>query len=260
MDEIQRLKELNENIQDIGNIENEITMVQLAIYQKNIEKLKDFKMLKIREYFEQQIKFYNQKIVKYENEIENNINKYKGQLERLINIYDKLYVNIFSIMQESMNNQKIAVANIVTLKEKLNREKFEEEEEKNIKNIIMACAQKKLDYSVIIDECKARIKWCIENVQADINEIFVNKTNQLQLYHDNVFTKLKIKIFSKILGKNKFKSFLENYQNEYNDIRTKNNIKIVDLISVLEGIIKQMDEVKKQISINYEQIRMDTLV
>lgn len=260
MDEIQRLKELNENIQDIGNIENEITMVQLAIYQKNIEKLKDFKMLKIREYFEQQIKFYNQKIVKYENEIENNINKYKGQLERLINIYDKLYVNIFSIMQESMNNQKIAVANIVTLKEKLNREKFEEEEEKNIKNIIMACAQKKLDYSVIIDECKARIKWCIENVQADINEIFVNKTNQLQLYHDNVFTKLKIKIFSKILGKNKFKSFLENYQNEYNDIRTKNNIKIVDLISTLEGIIKQMDEVKKQISINYEQIREDALV
>ena len=80
MDEIQRLKELNENIQDIGNIENEITMVQLAIYQKNIEKLKDFKMLKIREYFEQQIKFYNQKILKYENEIENNINKYKGQL------------------------------------------------------------------------------------------------------------------------------------------------------------------------------------
>lgn len=80
-----------------------------------------------------------------------------------------------------------------------------------------ACAQKKLNYAVIIDECKARIKWCIENVQADINEIFMNNIYQLQIYEDNIFTKIKRIIFNKILGKSKFKRFLENYENEYID-------------------------------------------
>ena len=36
---IQMLKELNENMQKLRNIENEINMLELALYQKNIEKI-----------------------------------------------------------------------------------------------------------------------------------------------------------------------------------------------------------------------------
>lgn len=255
MDEIQIFEKLNENMQNLENVENEISMLQLAIYQKNIEKLKDCKMNEIREFFEQQSRFYNQKSEKYEYEIEKNINKYKEQLEKLINVYDNLYVNIFKIMQNAINNQKIAIANIVTLTERLQKEKLTDEEIQKIQNTIIACAQKKLNYAVIIDECKARIKWCIENVQADINEVFMNNIYQLQIYEDNIFTKVKRIIFNKISGKSKFKRFLENYENEYiKDIKSKNSSKVLDVISTLKGIMKQMEEVKEQISIKYKQM------
>lgn len=255
MDEIEIFEKLNENMQNLENVENEISMLQLAIYQKNIEKLTECKMNEIREFFEQQSKFYNQKSEKYEYEIEKNINKYKEQLEKLINVYDSLYVNIFKIMQNAMNNQKIAIANIVTLTERLQKEKNTDEEIQKIQNTILACAQKKLNYAVIIDECKARIKWCIENVQADINEVFINNIYQLQIYEDNIFTKIKRIIFNKISGKSKFKRFLENYENEYiKDIKDKNNSKVLDIVSTLNGIMKQMEKVKEQISIKYKQM------
>lgn len=255
MDEIEIFEKLNENMQNLENVENEISMLQLAIYQKNIEKLKECKMNEIREFFEQQSKFYNQKSEKYEYEIEKNINKYKEQLEKLINVYDNLYVNIFKIMQNAMNNQKIAIANIVTLTERLQKEKNTDEEIQKMQNTILACAQKKLNYAVIIDECKARIKWCIENVQADINEVFINNIYQLQIYEDNIFTKIKRIIFNKISGKSKFKRFLENYENEYiKDIKAKNSSKVLDIVSTLNGIMKQMEKIKEQISIKYKQM------
>ena len=255
MDEIQIFEKLNENMQNLENVENEISMLQLAIYQKSIEKLKDCKMNEIREFFEQQSRFYNQKSEKYEYEIEKNINKYKEQLEKLINAYDNVYVNVFRIMQNAVDNQKIALANIVTLTEKLQKEKLTNEETQKIKNTIIACAQKKLNYAVIIEECRARIKWCIENVQADINEVFINNIYQLQIYEDNIFTKIKRIIFNKISGKSKFKRFLENYENEYiTDIKLKNSSKILGVISTLKGVMKQMEEVKKQISMKYKQM------
>lgn len=124
-----------------------------------------------------------------------------------------------------------------------------------MQNAILACAQKKLNYAVIIYEYKARIKWCIENVQADINEIFINKIYQLQIYEDNIFIKIKRIIFNKISGKSKFKRFLGNYENEYiKDIKSKNSLKVLDVISTLKGIMKQIEEVKEQISIKYKQM------
>lgn len=255
MDEIEIFEKLNENMQNLENVENEISMLQLAIYQKKIEKLKECKINEIREFFEQQSKFYNQKSEKYEYEIEKNINNYKEQLEKLINVYDNLYVNIFKIMQNAINNQKIAIANIVTLTERLQKEKNTDEEIQKMQNTMIACAQKKLNYAVIIDECKARIKWCIENVQVDINEVFINNIYQLQIYENNIFTKIKRIIFNKISGKSKFKRFLENYENEYiKDIKAKNSLKVLDIVSTLNGIMKQMEKVKEQISIKYKQM------
>lgn len=255
MDKISILEKLNENMQDLDNIENEISMLQLAMYQKNIEKLKDCKINEIREFFEQKSKFYNQKSEKYESEIEKSIKKYKEQLEKLINVYDNLYIYVFKIMQNAINNQKIAIANIVTLKEKIRKEENDEGKIQNTEKIIIACAQKKLNYSVIIDECKARIMWCIENVQSDINEIFKNNIYQLEVYENNIFAKMKRMISNKISGKSKFKRFLENYENEYiKDIKTKNDLRILDIISTLKGIMKQMEKVKSQISIKYEEM------
>ena len=119
---------------------------------------------------------------------------------------------------------------------------------------MIACAQKKLDYSVIVDECKERIKWCIENVQKDIKEIFSNDVNQLQIYKENIIIKIRRMFFNKISGKIKYKKLLKNYEREYiKNVKNKNNKKIIEVIYTLKGILKQMETVKKQIAINYNK-------
>ena len=85
--------------------------------------------------------------------------------------------------------------------------------------------------------------------------MFTNNIYQLQIYDENIFIKIKRAIFNKISGKSKFKGFLENYENEYmKGIRAKNSSKVLDRVATLSGIMKQMEEVKEQISIKYEQM------
>lgn len=255
MNKNELLKNLNENMQNLENVENEISMIELAIYQKNISKLKNLKINELREFFEQKSSYYNQKIEKFECEIEKNINKYKEELEKLINVYDYVYINIFKIMQNAMNNQKIAIANIVTLEEKLQNDKLNDEETHTIKNTILACAQKKLNYAVIIDECKARIKWCIESIQSDINNLFICKVNQMQIYNDNIFNKIIRVIHYKMLGKKEFKEFLKKYEKEYTkNVITKNNVATLNIITTLKGIQEQVKVVRNQIDLNYRQM------
>lgn len=254
MDKNQIFQNLNENIKKLDNVEKEIAMLELAIYQKNIERLTEQKLKEMRDFFEQQSKNYNQKITNYQKEIDKNIEKYKEQIDKLINTYDNLYLNVFKIMQDAINNQKIAMANIATLAERLNNKEILKEESQKIYNNMIACAQKKLDYSVIVDECKERIKWCIENVERDINEIFSNDINQLQIYKENIIIKIRRIIFNKISGKSKYKKLLKNYEREYiKNVKNKNNKKIIEVIYILKGIFKQKESVKKQIAINYNK-------
>jgi len=53
MEENQIFEKLNENLYNLDNVENEISMIELAIYQKSIEELKNKKINEIREFFEQ---------------------------------------------------------------------------------------------------------------------------------------------------------------------------------------------------------------
>lgn len=248
MEKIEIYEKLNKNIQDLEIIENEISMMELAIYQKTIEKLKENKINELKEFFEQQARYYNQKSDKYEKEIDRNIEIYEKEIEKLINSYDSLYINVFKIMQTAINNQKIAIANIVTTTHRMQKDNLSDMEKQAVQNIIIDCAQKKLDYAIVVDECKARIKWCIENVEKDINEIFRNNIYQMQLYKENIVSRIRRMIFNALSGRNKYKEFLINYENEYlSDVKTKNNLKVLDIIATLKGIVKQMEETRKQI-------------
>ena len=254
MEENQIFEKLNENLYNLDNVENEISMIELAIYQKSLEDLKKTKKEELREFFEQKAKFYNQKIENYNYEINNNIEKYQIEIDKIINTYNNLYVNVFKIMESAINNQKIAIANIVTLTERIQKEDLKDEEIEKIRNTIIACAEKKLNYAVIIDECKARIKWCIEDALNNINEIFQNNIYQLQIYDENIINKIKRNFFNIIFGKSSYKKFIENYEFEYlKNIKQKNNSKILDITSTIKAIIKQMEETKKQISLKYKE-------
>ena len=165
-----------------------------------------------------------------------------------------LYQNLKSYFNKK-KKQWIVKRRVIEFKKKFIRLQKEKNIEQQLQKNIIACIQKKLNYSVIIDECKARIEWCIENVKEDINQIFIIEANQLQLYKENIVSKIRRIIFNKISGKSKYKRFLENYQSEYlKDIKSKNNIKIIDILIVLKGIKKQMEETKKQISKKYKEM------
>lgn len=255
MEENQIYEKIDENMNNLEELEREIDMSQLALYQKETEKLKESKVKELKDFFEQQANFYNQKTEKYQAEIQKNVKKYEEQIDQLINVYNNIYVNAFRIMQTAVNNQRIAVANIVTLVEKKKNKSIDEDEQKKIQRVIIACAQKKLNYGVIIDECNARIQWCIENIQTDINELFKNNATQIQVYEKNIFIHIKQFISNKISGQNKYKRVLNNYENkELKKIRTENNTKILDLCATLKGILKQMEMAKEQISEQYEQM------
>lgn len=254
MDKIQILKELDENVKNMEKINDELSMLNFAIYQKGAEKLKEEKIQNIKNFFNNEAKRYSLNSDKFKDEIQLNVNKYEEQINKLITAYDDMYLNVFKIMQGAINNQKIAIANIVTeIDKRDNNEDINKAE--NINNIIIACVQKKLNYAVIIDECYARLNWCIDELQKDLNEIFINNTVQLQAYNENVVVKLRNIIVNKIFGKGKYKKFLLNYENEYlTHIKEKNNLKIMNIVATSIGVSKQMENVTEQILQNYNQM------
>lgn len=254
MDKIQILKELDENVKNMEKINDELSMLNFAIYQKGAEKLKEEKIQNIKNFFNNEAKKYSLNSDKFKDEIQLNVNKYEEQINKLITAYDDMYLNVFKIMQGAINNQKIAIANIVTeIDKRDNNEDIDKAE--NINNIIIACVQKKLNYAVIIDECYARLNWCIDELQKDLNEIFINNTVQLQAYNENVVVKLRNIIVNKIFGKGKYKKFLLNYENEYlTHIKEKNKLKIMNIVATSIGVSKQMENVTEQILQNYNQM------
>ncbi len=254
MEKSEVFEKISDNLKDIDKVENDISMLQLAIYQKSIDKLKFDKLDEISDFFEQQSSYYYQHSENFQQEIDKNTQKYKEQIEKLINVYDKLYVRTFKIMQNAINNQKIAIANIVTLNKKLEKEDVSVEDAEKYKNMINAFAKKKVNYSVIVKECKARIKWCVENVQKDITEVFTCKVSQLEPYKEKTINKIKEMILNRIFGKARFKRLLEEYETEQiKIIKNKNNSKVLGVIIVIDGIEKQFEEIKAQISSQYNE-------
>ena len=95
MDKIDIIERLNNNLQELSIVENEIGMLELAKYQKTIEKIKSENIKKMEKYFEEQAKIYNQKISKYQDEIEYILKEYEKQIQNIINKYDEIYLNVF---------------------------------------------------------------------------------------------------------------------------------------------------------------------
>ena len=249
MKDTELYEKLNLNIQSLEVIENESYKIELSIYQKIVEELKENKMNELKDFFKQQSKYYNQKSEKYEEETTQNIEKYKEEIEKLIKAYDNLYINVFKIMKTASSNQKIAIANILSIAKKSSEEEtITDIEKQTAQNIISTYMKKRENYSTIVKECECKIKWCIENVQKDVNEIFIDNMNQMTVYKENIFSRIIKMIFNKISGKNKFKEFLQNYETNYlNDIKIKNDSKISDVLATLKDIVKQMEETRKTV-------------
>lgn len=243
-----------DNIKEIDETEKELCMAEFAIYEKNIEELKSKKLKELDEFFNSQAKFYSQDTAKFEKEIETNKIQYEKSMEKIVSAYNNLFINVFRNMQIAMSNQKIAVGNIINLVNQRDAEEKSIEEKNEIEKVILACAKKKLNYSVIVDECLERSKWCAENLEIDINDVFKNDFFGLEVYKENIFTKLRRLFFNKFSGKKKYKELIENYRKESLDRIKKNcELKIIEVCATLQGVTKQIEQTKKEISRIYSE-------
>ena len=249
MEKDQLLNELKNNIEEYNALEEKTARIMYAVYDKTVNEIKNNKIKEIQEYFSNQANYYEQNTEDYRNEIDLIIKEYKNQIDSLKEAYDYLYINIYKKMQAASSNQLIAVGNIVTLTEK----KEKSNNSQRINKQIMAVLQKKVNYSVIIEECKARLNWCTENIQKDIDEIFENKFYQLVEYKNGFFDRLKRKISNMINGKKKFSDVIAKYEREnLKKIADNNNEKMVNIIAITKGILDQIKNVDEQINSQYE--------
>ena len=102
MDKEQILIELDENLKSLDNLNKEIFMTLLAIYQKRIEKLKNTNIKEFKHRISQQAEYYSQNISKYNSEIEKYTEEIEKEMDLLVDSYDEIYVNVFQIMQNHL--------------------------------------------------------------------------------------------------------------------------------------------------------------
>jgi len=176
MDKTQYYIKIDKNINSINAIENDLSTLQYAMYKKSVDSIKQIKLQELKEYLETQCEYFGQKTYSFKDELNQIYEEYEFQMKRITNVYDKMFVDVLKILKNSYNNQKISISNIITIDNQYNNTDFLTPEKiKELNKIKKACAQKKVNYSVIVRECKARINWIIENVQKDLMEIFDNK-------------------------------------------------------------------------------------
>lgn len=258
------LKNLEKNLKEIDKKEKEIEMLTIAEYQKNIEHQRKEKVNLIKEDIKKQSKLYDQDINKYKEKINEIIKCVKNSQNRLTNIYDGFYLKANKEKINAFNKQKEALANLIILNEK--REELElskgndliDEVEYNyrlskINNLIIANAQKKLNFSEIFDLCQERMEWCNRSFEIDMNEIFKSSNNKLEEYKENIFIKIKRKIFNLFSGNKKFTEFMDNYKNaEIKNIEKNCNNKIVAMAMEYDMFDRQIRIANKNIKNQYQ--------
>jgi len=245
------LERLEKNIKDFKTLDEKNSMLMLALYQKSVDQLKSSKLQEVKEYLIGQVNYYHQNTPKNEEIINEIIKEYTRQINELTGAYDYLYISAYKQMEKAINNQITAIGDMVEAWDQ--RDPNSDEDSEKIDNQIRALAQKKINYSAIVDECKARVNWCIQNIEIDMNEIFVNNFFQIAVYKEGFWENLKRKIINRITGKKKFAEVIRRYEKEnLTQIQNTNTLKVVTICAMAQGVLQQIQAAEKQIKMQYE--------
>ena len=95
--------------------------------KKKFEKIREDKYNKMRDFFEKKLNYYNQSNDKYENVIDNSIDLYMEEINKLVIIYNKLFDNISKFIEEE-NCKKFEINDdLLKLNDKLKNDLNNEE-------------------------------------------------------------------------------------------------------------------------------------
>lgn len=243
--DIKTISNLKENIGELNNTEKEASIVELELFQRTANRVTKKKVGLFKQFLFDETEYYKQNLNKYSHEIKKDVEEYAEMLQRIVSSYETIFVNAFEVRQKARNNQKICVSNI-TLLEKNKEEAGTEKERTKILKKQMKFAQKKINYTVLINECTSRILWCITHMEEDILAIYNGDSVSLVNLTSKSKFITKLKIFFQ--GKSLFKQFLHELHHEtlprmkLETVQKENQVSVI-----LAGFLEQVKDINKQI-------------
>ena len=175
-------------------------------------------------------------------------------MQKIVEQYNSEYIYIQNEIALSQSNQKIAVANLISSKRgeisanAINNEVLEKKSTKKI----LATAQKKLNYDVVIDECTDRLEKCMNDTLNTLNEIFVIKNNMISKNSDSILLRIR-RFFSRTFGgEAKFNKYIIS-QLELNlkNIEKRTISKISDIKLEFVLLISQINKIHNDINLDF---------
>ena len=231
--DLEFLTNIRSSIEELNNVERESSYVELELYQRAAKVLYKQKVESMQRFLVEETNYYKQ-----------NVKNYTEAITKILKAYEKFYMDAFKIRQSARDNQKTCVANIAVI-EKKKENCTNERLIQKYSDMQTYYAQKKLNYTVLINECTARILWCITHMEEDVLSTY-NGTTSLTVVKNEISIFHKIKML--IYGKNYYKQFIEKIFDETIPrimIEAKDKATMVAANEM--GFLKQVKEMNKRI-------------
>ncbi len=224
-----------EDLKELVDVENQKQMNLAILFENSLSNSKEIRLTEFKDGLYVQANYYNS-LERYKTEIENLVEQYKKQLDKLFDVCSTRYVNIQRELSAALQSEVIVVTNISINKQNLEKAIEENDSEKihYYTNKINASIQKKLNYETIVAECNDRLEECIEQISDFSDKIKINEKL-------DVTTKKKSKI-------------LEFFNNLIKKLNRKKNFENYVLKPSEDHIVQLTGEVEKSIGILYNQI------
>ncbi len=282
-----------QEIKDISDVEVNKAQIQLAIFLRKMEDKVESSAEELKAGLKYKAELYGRKLEEYNEKIDSIVSNYTNEITKVTDEYESLYTNIELEYQEAIANQKIAVVNLKKIsdsKEKfLKSKKYQEyidtklELKTQLENCVKkvefdrisdmldnlvnpidlynkkmnACVKKYYDYNQIIEKCENKKKECIDNIEANLDEI-INFAIERSLVNikPSPFDFVK-KIINFINGKTKFeKNVLEKIETKIRNLSNENDLRIKNIenntVEFVSDILSLKDSIKKEFNVASE--------
>ena len=253
MDNGELIKRLTNNLEKHTSTYVDSSLLKITIFYKEVAEIRQRKMDYFDNFIQVELQRYNQSKDKHRDLIEELREEYDYQMTKVEHMYAKLYLEVTKYLDNAIDNQNNAVANIISYEQRMANVNATEAEKVKGKIIEKAELKKIQNYNVIVKECIARLKWCKDEAEKILEESFPEKSSQedMTVAQDGGILEKIIHIFT---GGYKFINTLNTFEaTTLKEAKDKVDENIDYAAGVLVGVTKQVKNCKKQIKEIYER-------
>lgn len=247
----QLITSVKENMNNLDKYEKYYFAVALQLFEKSSSELKEKYKSELINKINSMAQYYGQNVEEYNEQFNKIQEKYFIDFDKIKKLYDQLFLNCIKNFMNCFNEQKKCVEKILDNYSLY----FENKNEDNYK-MMHAYAQNKVNYSVILEECRTRVKSFISEFEKDIHEIYFDEENKIiDTNNENIFSSIIRTLLNKFYGKQKFKSYLDEYEKNFAiKLDDKSYKKSLQIISIIGEMNKKVANLKKQINAKFKEM------